>query len=436
MAQSKMRRGLKSLWLVGMAAAMAVVSACGAPPAGGPGGAQGTGTGGAQNSTATPPANTGGGKIQLAYLGGFTGDYAPWTKENHMSAVTAVNEMNAAGGVLGMQLEILPEDNKSTVEGGIQGYRRLVTTTKTVAAIGTESDAIIALLKTAKESKVPILAGSAGTPDLDTLGGDYVFRTAPSDSLNGIVSADILLKKGFKKLAMMVENVEGARANAEHFKKSYSAAGGQVQVEVVFNSGQNTYQSELKKLFDAKPEITYFFGGLTAGTVIFKEWFQRGYGGKWFVSTEILSPDLITSAGAQVTEGFMGVVPAEDVNSEGFKRFVGLYKKDHGKEPSAGMYDAHQYDITILAGLAMQAAGKATGEAINAKIREVANPPGVKVTTFADGVAQLKQGKDIDYEGASGPVNFNETGNVRSSFALQQIKNGQLVQVDFFPATN
>lgn len=88
----------------------------------------------------------------------------------------------------------------------------------------------------------------------------------------------------------------------------------------------------------------------------------------------------------------------------------------------------------ILFALAMQAAGEATGEDINKKMADVANPSGTVVKTFAEGVAELKKGNQINYEGASGPVDFDQYGNVSGSFAGWVAKSGKWEEFKFYPA--
>ncbi|MBP1154467.1 MULTISPECIES: ABC transporter substrate-binding protein [unclassified Paenibacillus] len=397
-------------------------AACSAPPSG--------------NNNSTTTSESKAGDISIGYLGGFTGDYAPWTEENFKAAQLAVEEINKSGGVLnGRMIKLINEDNHSSVEGSIQGFQKLVNINSVVSVVGTESDGIMALLKDAKNRQVPVFGHNAGTPEFDNKGGDYAFRTAPSDTLNGLVSAEILLDKGYNEIAIMVENVEGAQANAESFEKTFEEKGGKIVSTVTFNPGQNTYQGELKKIAASKPKLVYFFGGITAGTVIFKQEYQQNYGWQWVVSTELLSPDLINAIGKDVSEGMMGVVPAEDIKLESYTRFRTDFETKFGFPPGAGMYDTNAYDMIMLIALAIEAGGEASGKAVNDNIAKVANPPGVVANSFADAMKELKNGNDINYEGASGPVDFNEFGNVASSFALLEVKNGGLQQVEFFPAS-
>jgi len=373
--------------------------------------------------------------VRIGYLIGFTGDYGPWGDENHKAALVAVEEMNAAGGPLGRPIELFSEDNQSSVEGGIQGYRKLVNVNDVVAISGPESDIILALIDAAREDAVPVVSHSAGTPALDTAGGEFIFRTAPSDSLTGEVAANVLLDEGYQRIAMLVENVEGAQTNAVKFRETYQKLGGEITDFVVYNPGQNTYQAELRRAYSGDADLLYVFGGVTSGATILKQRFQRGHAGPVWVSTEMLSPELIKAIGPQIADGIRGVVPVQDTGLDAYQRFATRFEDMHGFPPGAGMYDQNAYDAMILLGLAMEAAGTtASGEAINDALVRIASPPGVEVKTFQEGVEALRAGKDINYQGASGPVDFDQYGNVDSSFAVMEVRGDKLEQARFVPA--
>jgi branched-chain amino acid transport system substrate-binding protein len=89
------------------------------------------------------------------------------------------------------------------------------------------------------------------------------------------------------------------------------------------------------------------------------------------------------------------------------------------------------YDMVISLGLAMEAAGPgANVTQVNAKLRDVANPPGNAVATFAEGKAQIAKKGKVNYEGASGKLDFDKYGDVTPDFGVYIIVKGQLVRRD------
>ncbi|MDH3463560.1 MAG: amino acid ABC transporter substrate-binding protein, partial [Acidimicrobiia bacterium] len=93
------------------------------------------------------------------------------------------------------------------------------------------------------------------------------------------------------------------------------------------------------------------------------------------------------------------------------------------------------YDAAMLFGLAMMAADDCTGAGINSAFRDVAGPPGVVVGSFEEGAQALLNGEEIDYNGASGVLEFDDSGTPPGSFAIFQVLNGTFERVAFYPAS-
>jgi branched-chain amino acid transport system substrate-binding protein len=91
-------------------------------------------------------------------------------------------------------------------------------------------------------------------------------------------------------------------------------------------------------------------------------------------------------------------------------RAADFYKANHGEDLTEFAYLSESYDATILLALAAEQAGNDSGEAIAANLTSVSSG-GEVVTNFADGLAAIKAGKDIDYNGYSGPIEFDENGD-------------------------
>ena len=326
-----------------------------------------------------------------------------------------MEEINAAGGILGKQVKMWSEDNESTVEGGIRGARKLVNINNVSAIVGPESDPIVALRDFAKDNKVPIVSTSAGTEALDRAGGTgrFIYRTNASDSFLGVVTAKLMLEElGQKEVSVLVENLEGTVSAANTFIRNYERFGGTITKKIVLSPGQSTYLGELRDLAAAKPDLVLLATGQATGVSILKQAFQRGYKWNWWVTTDLQNPDFVASAGVEIAKGVMSQVSSQKDGAPTWGRFSDIYAARFGEKPQAGFYQAETYDAIIIVALAMEAAKSATGAAVDANLVKVAGPPGVKISTFAEGVKALRAGKEIDYDGTSGSVDFNEFGNV------------------------
>ena len=143
----------------------------------------------------------------------------------------AVEEINAAGGVLGRKLEILVMDNKCNPSEAVNVANKLVEA-KVVAIEGSHcSSAHLASMKIIQDAKIPMITGIASNPQITTLSGkggnDYAFRISASDAgmmqALGIYLAD---KKPFKTVAIVAEDSDFGRGGADAFKAAVGAQGG------------------------------------------------------------------------------------------------------------------------------------------------------------------------------------------------------------------
>jgi len=383
-------------------------------------------------ATTAAPTGTTGEKVRLGACFGFTGDMGPWAEPAMNAVEVAAEEVNAAGGVLGSQIELVSEDNKSTVEGGIQAANKLINVDKVSTIIGPESDPIMAMLDIAKESKTPIISTSAGTSALDEVGGkgNFIYRTNSSDSFISVAEAKIVLDElGVNEVVVMHENTEGSTSGADDFKRNFEAFGGKVLDTIVLTSGQAKYSTEIKKAAEKNPKLVYLSAGQQAAIAVLKDKYEMGYDWQIMGAAELNTPDTVKGAGVNASKGLMTTTVVEKEGTASWDRFVELYQTKFNEAPTPGYYQSNAYDAVILTALAMEAAKSTSGESVDGFLIAVSGPPGTKVTTFADGVAELKKGNEIDYDGASGPVDMDEFGNVSgAAVALMRVDDaGQWV---------
>lgn len=353
--------------------------------------------------------------VKMGLLVGFTGDMGPWAPALNNAAIIAIDEINAAGGILGRPVELVAEDNTSSVSGAVRGATRLVSVEGVSVIIGPESDPILALRSFAVENKVPIISTSAGTEALNEAGGTgtYIYRTNASDSFLGVVHAKMLLDEmDQSEIVLVIENLEGTTSAAVTFKAAYERLGGTIIDEITLTPGQNNYQSEVRSVAQHNPNMVFLATGQTAGVAFVRQAYQRGYDWDYWVTAELQSPDFVNAASVEIAAGALNPVSSQVEDSESWGRFSAAYQERFGEAPEPGFYQAETYDAFMVAALAMVAGGEATGEAVDANLIRVAAPGGTEVISFAEGVAALEAGEEINFEGASGSVDFDQYGNV------------------------
>jgi branched-chain amino acid transport system substrate-binding protein len=254
-----------------------------------------------------------------------------------------------------------------------------------------------------------------------------------SDSFAGIGSAKFLTDMGFKTAANLYENSESPQSNAVTMQKAFEAVGGKVVANVAFNPGQSSYQAELQKVFEAKPEIVLLAAGAESGATIMREWYRGNYGGQWLLGSDLAANEVVAQIGADVMVGQYGQTSGDDVSSPSFKRYEELWKKKTGQ--AVAPWASNLYDSFILEALAIEIGGAATGEAINASMKKVTTGE-VKCLSYEECVKALREGKTIAYQGVSGPLQFNKYNNVTAPWTILIAENDHWKVFKFYSADN
>ena len=202
------------------------------------------------------------GPVKFGFLNGQSGDYGPWGGWALAAAEVAVEELNAAGGVLGREVELVVEDNGSTPEGAVSGLAELTEVDGIHALGGIESGGMLAIFETVHELQIPTICSTCGTTELDATGGDMVFRIIASASDNGIVGAQMARDEGYRNVAMLVELSEGTTSPADVFKSVFTEQmGGTITEDVRFNAGEATYAAQVARAFESNPDAVYIAAG-------------------------------------------------------------------------------------------------------------------------------------------------------------------------------
>ena len=341
-----------------------------------------------------------------------------------------VEAVNAAGGAAGMMLEVVAEDTQTSPQAGVLAAKKLLEVNKVQAILGTWSSGVsLAVIPLTNDADV-LLMHTSGAPALSLpppnakgLG----FRFQATNDRFGRAFAEVCVKQGFKRPATMAFNNASGIGNADGFKKAWTEKGGTVAASVVYEPNQTSYRSELQKILDAKPDVIVTGSYLADTTILMREWFQSGVETHWILPGWAGNPDLAKAVGGDVLEGVISVDSTSNTASPAYALYDKAYRAAMGQPGDSNVYAAMAWDMVATLALAIEAAGSATTAAIQAKVREVAGPPGAAVFSFADGKAALKKGK-IYYEGASSKLAFDRYGDVTPDFSVSMFEAGKLVQ--------
>ncbi len=193
----------------------------------------------------------------------------------------AVDEINAAGGINGRNLELIVEDEKCNAQDSITAYRKLTDVDEVKIILGTScSGAMLGAAPLAEEDGVVMFSGLATNPDIADA-GDYIFRTSLNDALLGVDTGNTMWADGVRNLATITESTDYAEGVRRTTVEQFEELGGEIVAEERYASDVTDFRSQLTKLLNENPDAIHIAAQseFTGGTIV-KQVRELGYEGQ------------------------------------------------------------------------------------------------------------------------------------------------------------
>jgi len=329
--------------------------------------------------------------IKIGCLLDTPGGLGPMGVRMLNGARLAVDEINAAGGVLGKQVELIEEDGNTDAATGFDGVKKMVEINGVQVIAGPMiTGASLLSIPYVMEQKVPLITPSAtGIPLSEMEGTEWFFRTCLRDDAQGLVLADVVVDKGYNKLATIVLDNTYGKGLETAIVDRLDAVGweGEHVVSIHYAEAALDYRTELQQIKDAEPDVVFACTYCDDGIIVFKQALDLGlddipwlgcdgnYGSGLFADPK--SAELMEKAFVAGTR----TVGAGDA----YEHFKAAYQDKYGEAPQ--VYCDTMYDAVWAAAKAIEAAGVYDGEAIRVALT------------------------GLKFDGATGPIAFDEIGD-------------------------
>ncbi len=362
-----------------------------------------------------------GAPIRLGALVPLTGAGGPYGPSMAKAAKAVVDQVNAAGGILGRQITLSVADDQTNPDAGVRAARQLIDVEKVAAILGTWASSVtMAVAPLCWESKT-FITTTSGAEAITALPTDgYLIRTQPTTTLQGTKFGQFALSTGAKKIFFLSPQTPFYQSEYDAIAAAVKAAGGETGT-LVYDDQKPSYRSEVDTVLRFAPDAIILGGYTPDTTVMLKDLYRAAYKGAKIGFAYAINQKLIDSVPKPVVEGCYTLAPSP---AEGSGAYEGLVKLIGMANPDP--YTAQVYDQTNLVILAMAASGQGTGAGIREAIRKVSQAPGGMVVENAlDGLKAIAAGKPIAYQGASGPCKFTDKGDITDSkFRYEQVQDG------------
>jgi branched-chain amino acid transport system substrate-binding protein len=356
-------------------------------------------------------------EVKVGFLGGFSGPLKSLTPSIYKAAKLAIKHVNDQGGVLDGQKIIIPNADTTCADttAAANAATQLVNSEKVVGLVGAicSSATISAAENVAIPAGVTMVSPASTSPAITFLKDeDLVFRTTPSDLYQGSVMARLLISKGIKKIAITYVNNDYGKGFADALAAAFTAAGGKIEANEPHEEGKADYRAKIRTLASSGVGtlvvLAYANG---SGQTIIRQAVQSGDFDQFVGGDGMVNDTLIGAIGADKLRGMIATKPGvPDTKSARFFKKLAL---EDDLNPTA-TFAAQSYDAAFLLALAIEKNGSAKREGLSKALRAVATAPGevIRSGEWQKAKALLKAGKEINYEGATGNLEFDKAGDV------------------------
>jgi ABC-type branched-subunit amino acid transport system substrate-binding protein len=378
------------------------------------------------------------GPVTMGVLSCFTGSLSSLGAAMLQGSNVALKAINDAGGILGKPLQITHADTQCDEADGKLAAQQLLATGTIVGIIGPETQEISAVTPIVTADKITTQF-QGGSTLFDKNTNAYLWRDSPSDSQLGVAMALYAHTKGYQKADLIFYSDIAAQTFPPPITATFTKLGGTVIKSYTIAPAQTSYATTVQQVINDKPDVIFTQTDAPTAAVLFQNFKKLDGLAIPFVGTDVTGgSDYLKAITWPVAHAHLTSVYGTSVSgaaTDEFNRLFALVVPGANQQPLANANYA--YDSVISQALAIDQAKSILGPDINAAMTSVTNPPGTQCYTYKTCLDLINAGTKMNFDGASGPIDYNNFHNVFGPYAaFQQSLAGQQVQVQLLSAAD
>jgi len=335
----------------------------------------------------------------------------------------AIDDINEAGGVLGSEVEEVSADSGDSTDMNVstQGATELINGGADVVIGAASSSVSLNVVDQITEAGIMMISPANTSTTLSGYSPLYS-RTAPPDTVQGAALGSAVLDSGYSKVAVIVQNEDYGTGLRDNVQKAVEDGGGEVVYGATgggqeFAPGESNFSSIVTEALATKPD-TIVIVAFEETVAIVKALLAAGWDTTNLFLCDGNTADYSKDFDAGTLEGAQGTIPGAQASDDFKAKLSDWYKESEGEALTDFSYGPESYDATILAALAAVRGGATDGQTISDNLQAVSGSESgaVEVSTYADGVAALAEGKEIAYKGIAGIGAINDKNDTSSAF--------------------
>lgn len=323
-------------------------------------------------------------EIRIGEFGSLTGSTATFGRSTHQGILLAVDEVNAAGGLLEKKIKLLTEDDRSLPEEAKTAVLKLIKQQNVVALIGeVASSRTLAAAPEAQHNHIPLISPASTNPQVTAV-GDYIFRACFIDSFQGSSMAQFARNNlSLSKVALLkdIKN-DYSIGLADFFQKKFTELGGDIVASESYSENDIEFRSQLTNLLSKNPEALFIPGYYTEVGLIARQARELGFKGVLLGGDGWDSEKTVEIGGEALNNSYYTNHYSPDDPNPVIQSFIKKFQSKYGKIPDA--MSVLGYDAANILFAAIQKSGTIDGDKVKNALSQTKNFSGVSGTISMD----------------------------------------------------
>jgi branched-chain amino acid transport system substrate-binding protein len=384
-------------------------------------------------------------ELKVGNLVPFTGDLSSFGEPIDQAARIAAQVANEAATEAGVDASVqvvASEDTQTDATAAVEGATKLVQTDGVHVLMGAlaSTNTIPVAESVTVPNQILQISPASTSPAISDLSDDgFVWRTPPSDAKQGEVMAQAISDEigADATVSVGARNDAYGTALARVFEGAWREGGGTIAQSVRWNPDAATFDTEAQQLTRGSPDAWVIidfpetFAKVGPALVRTGRWDPN----KTFATDGLRDSSLPQDVGRRATAGMRGTAPVPPEGSAAAQAFDRVFQERAKAGVERQTFDAHAFDAVILGFLAAVAADSSSPADLKDNMQAVSGPPGTAYTfeQLPNAITAITNGDEIDYQGASGPIDWDENGDpTAATYELWRFETGKIVSLRKF----
>jgi branched-chain amino acid transport system substrate-binding protein len=365
---------------------------------------------------------------EIGMVDSQTGSLSAFGERNQRGVDLALSRVNEVG-IGGRELEIAVEDSESENQGGIAAAQKLVNQDGVPFLIGAVGSGVSLAIYESVVEGTDVVQLSQNSTGLNLTDFPGLLRMSPSGRSQSLALSNIIAEDGYDKVAVTYVNNDYGQSLTDAFVDAYD---GDIVYNTPHDQDQQSYSGVVSEMNSSGADAWLFVTYQAEFATMVNEVFSSGYEAQFYGADSVSGDNVLENTPEGSIDGMKIVVPSAPVEEENYQSFADAFESEYDRRPTS--WAAYAYDCVINAALAIQAADDFTGAALRETVRRVSGPEGETVTSFEAASEILADGggpDDVDYQGVSGPIDFNEDGDPVGFLQVLEVQDHDYKGIDF-----